>query len=155
MDAPPHPGSRCLSTALQISGERILRLGLGGIFIWFGLLKPLGLSPAEALIAQTVGWCCDPAWFVPLLGWWEVVIGVCLIDPNRWFGAASLTRVGVVLMMAQMSGTFLPLIILPDVTWRSPGVLTLEGQYIVKNLVLIGGALYLAGRTPHDDNAHR
>ena len=88
----------------------------------------------------------DPAWFIPVLGWWEVAIGICLIDPGRWIGMGRwMTRAGILLMFLQMPGTFLALVLLPDVSWQSAGVPTLEGQYIIKNLVLIGAALYLGG----------
>lgn len=132
---------------MRFFGEPVLRLGLGVVFIWFGLLKPLGVSPAAQLVADTVYWGVDPDWFIPVLGWWEVLIGVCLIDPGRRLGMGRwLTRVGILLMFLQMPGTFLPLVLLPDVTWQRAGVPTLEGQYIIKNLVLIGAALYLGGR---------
>ncbi len=53
-----------------------LRYSLAIIFVWFGLLKTLGSSPAQELVANTVYWFSS-AWFVPFLGWWEVLIGVC------------------------------------------------------------------------------
>ena len=136
-----------ISQVMRWLGDPVLRVGLGVVFVWFGLLKPLGVSPAAQLVADTVYWGVDPDWFIPFLGWWEVVIGVCLIDPGRWFGLGRrMTRIGILLMFLQMPGTFLPLVLLPDVTWQSFGVPTLEGQYIIKNLVLIGAALYLGGR---------
>jgi len=132
---------------MRALGDPVLRIGLGVVFIWFGVLKPLGVSPAADLVARTVYWGVDPAWFIPVLGWWEVAIGVCLIDPGRWLGMGRwMTRAGILLMFLQMPGTFLPLVLLPDVSWQSAGVPTLEGQYIIKNLVLIGAALYLGGR---------
>ena len=153
MDPTPTPGTLLdrldlhISRVMRAMGEPTLRLGPGGVFIWFGLLKPLGVSPAAEMVARTVYWGVDPAWFVPLLGWWEVVIGVCLLDPGRWLGLGKwMTRAGVLLMFLQMPGTFLPLVILPDVAWQRPFVPTMEGQYIIKNLVLIGAALYLGGR---------
>ncbi|MFG0283890.1 MAG: hypothetical protein ACF8R7_05665 [Phycisphaerales bacterium JB039] len=139
-------------------GEPTLRLGLGLVFIWFGILKPLGLSSANDLVARTVYWGVDPAWFIPVLGWWEVAIGVCLLDPGRWLGVGLgrwMTRAGVLLMLLQMPGTFLPLVMLPDVTWQRPLVPTLEGQYIIKNLVLIGAALLLGGRVRVEEGKPR
>jgi len=132
---------------MRFLGEPVLRIGLGVVFVWFGLLKPLGVSPAAQLVRDTVYWGIDPDWFIPVLGWWEVAIGVCLIDPGRLLGLGRwMTRAGILLMFLQMPGTFLPLVLLPDVTWQRPFVPTLEGQYIIKNLVLIGAALYLGGR---------
>jgi uncharacterized membrane protein YkgB len=119
-------------------GVRWLRCSLAIIFIWFGLLKPLGLSPADELVTRTVYWF-NPSWFVPLLGWWEVAIGVCLL-------MRPLARPGILLMFLQMPGTLLPLVILPEVCWvHAPYAPTLEGQYIIKNLVLISAALVVGG----------
>lgn len=132
---------------MRALGEPTLRIGLGVVFVWFGVLKPLGVSPAADLVARTVYWGVDPAWFIPVLGWWEVLIGICLIDPGKWFGLGRwMTRAGILLMFLQMPGTFLPLVVLPEVSWQRPLVPTLEGQYIIKNLVLIGAALYVGGR---------
>jgi uncharacterized membrane protein YkgB len=117
-------------------GMPFLRIGIGIIFIWFGLLKPLGLSPAAELLAKTVYWW-TPEIVVPALGWWEVAIGVTFLIPK-------LTRVALALLALQMPGTFLPLVLLPEVCFTVfPWGLTLEGQYIVKNLVIIGAALVI------------
>lgn len=119
-------------------GPTLLRLSLGVIFIWFGLLKPFGISPAEDLVARTVYWL-PPHVFVPLLGWWEVAIGICLL-------VRPMIRVAILLLLLQMPGTALPLVLLPDVCFtRIPYGLTLEGQYIIKNLVLISAALVIGG----------
>lgn len=132
-----------------------LRFGLGVVFIWFGLLKVFGVSPAADLIARTTDWAVNPSWFIPFLGWWEVVIGVCLLDPIRIFrGPAWLTRVGILLLALQMPGTFLPLVVVPSRCFDgSPVVLTTEGQYIIKNLVLIAAAMVL-GATVRSPGRH-
>ena len=138
---------RRITALMARTGEPTIRWGLGIVFIWFGILKPLGVSPAADLVARTVYWGVNPAWFIPLLGWWEVLIGLCLIDPGKHLGLGRWgTRLGIALLFLQMPGTFLPLVLLPDITWSQPFVPTLEGQYIIKNLVLIGAALYLGGR---------
>lgn len=117
-------------------GVRLLRYSIAVVFIWFGALKPLGVSPAADLVARTV-YVVDPSWFVPLLGWWEVAIGVCML----W---RPLIRASIALLALQMPGTFLPLVLLPDVCFtRVPWAPTLEGQYIIKNLVLISAALVI------------
>jgi len=116
-------------------GITFLRYSLGIIYIWFGILKPFGLSPAQELVENTVYWFDNPKTFVPILGWWEVVIGLTMcIKP--------LIRVSIFLLFIQMPGTFLPLILLPEVCFNNfPFGLTLEGQYIIKNLIIISAAL--------------
>lgn len=118
-------------------GLIILRLGLGIVFFWFGALKLVpGLSPAEELVRNTT-YFVDPDLFLPILAIWEMVIGLGLI-----FG--KFMRITLLLLFLQMAGTALPLVILPEAVWTFfPYGLTLEGQYIVKNLVLIGAALVL------------
>ena len=116
-----------------------LRISLGIIFIWFGALKPFGDSPAVDVITKTVYWF-DPDIFIPILGVWEMAIGLCLLY-------APFIRAGLFLLALQMPGTFLPLSILPEVCFIDiPFNLTLEGQYIVKNLVLIGAAIVVGSR---------
>ena len=120
-------------------GILLCRISLAIVFIWLGILKPFGVSAANELVTKTVYWF-NPAWFIPLLGWWEVLIGVCLLY-------RPLIRLGILLMMLQMAGTFLPLILLPDIVYgRHWYVLTLEGQYIVKNIVLISAAIVIGSQ---------
>ena len=120
-------------------GLVIMRVGLGVVFFWFGVLKLFpGLSPAEDLVRNTI-YFMDPDLFIPVLAIWEALIGLGLI-----FG--KYMRVTLLLLFMQMPGTALPLVLLPDVVWTHfPYGLTLEGQYIIKNLVLIGAGLVLGG----------
>ena len=129
-------------------GVTLLRYSLGIIYIWFGALKPLGLSPAQELVENTVYWFEDPKTFVPILGVWEIVIGITIcIKP--------LIRVALFLLFLQMPGTFLPLILFPDVCFTNfPFGLTLEGQYIVKNLIIISAAI-VVGSTVRKDISSR
>ena len=128
-----------LITFLNKVSMPALRISLGIIFIWFGVLKLFGNSPANDLITKTVYWF-NPDIFIPILGVWEALIGLCLLVP-------AFIRVGLFLLALQMPGTFLPLVLLPEVCFTSfPFDLTLEGQYIVKNLVLIGAAMAVGAR---------
>jgi uncharacterized membrane protein YkgB len=119
----------------------ILRLALGVVFIWFGALKFFpGLSPAEELVRNTI-YFFDPDFFLPILAAWEVLIGIGFLSG---FFTNKLQRLTILLLFMQMIGAALPLVLLPEVCWTNfPFVLTLEGQYIVKNLVIIGSALVL------------
>jgi uncharacterized membrane protein YkgB len=124
-------------------GHPALRVSLGIIFVWFGALKPLGLSPAEPLLLATVAWLpiLTPMGWLVAIGWWEVIIGIGFIFRRT-------TRIAVALLALQMGGTFLPLIMLPEVTFQPGGIpllLTMEGQYIIKNLLIISAAIVLGG----------
>lgn len=129
-------------------GVPALRLSLGVIFIWFGILKPLGISPAESLVLATVRWMpiFEPETWLSIIGWWEVLIGITFL-----FRVTN--RVAIALLFLQMVGTFLPLAILPEVTFQEGAIpfgLTVEGQYIIKNLVIIAAALVLGGTVRRD-----
>lgn len=116
----------------------IMRVGMGVVFIWFGALKIIGISPAAELVARTV-YFFPPDVFIPILGIWEVLIGASLLY-------RPLIRLGILLLFLQMPGTFLPIVLLPDLVFTVfPYGLTTEGQYIVKNLVIIGAALAIGG----------
>jgi uncharacterized membrane protein YkgB len=129
---------RTIALWMRTWGVFLLRMSLGIVFIWFGALKPLGLSPAAELVARTVYWA-DPAWFIPMLGIWEMAIGVGLI-------VRPLLRIAILLLFLQMPGTILPLFLLPEVTFTVPPYApTLEGQYIIKNVILISAAIVVGG----------
>ncbi|MEM7164558.1 MAG: DoxX family membrane protein [Planctomycetota bacterium] len=135
---------RAIASTMMRWGQPALRYSLAIVFVWFGLLKPLGLSPAENLVRETVSWMplFTPAVWVKIIGWWEVAIGLLFL----WNYT---TRIAIALLAGQMIGTFLPLIVLPEVAFQSDGfpfALTMEGQYIVKNLLIISAALVIGGR---------
>ncbi|WP_412070438.1 hypothetical protein [Rubrivirga sp. IMCC43871] len=127
-------------------GVRLLRVAIGLVFVWFGALKLVpGLSPAEALVKSTV-FFVDADAFYPILAVWEILIGgMLLVRP--------FARGALLLLALQMPGTFLPFVVLPAVCFSiwpftSPldvFALTLEGQYIVKNIVLIAAGLVVGG----------
>lgn len=119
-------------------GVPVLRVALGVVFVWFGGLKLIGSSPAAELVANTVFFLPAEV-FVPILGVWEVLIGLSFLY-------RPLIRVGILLLFLQMPGTFLPIVLLPEVVFTViPYGLTVEGQYIIKNLVIIGAALVIGG----------
>ena len=140
---------RLVVWAMDAFGIRFARLALGIVFIWFGALKMIGeLSPAYDLVAATIYWL-TPEIIIPLIGLWEVAIGVAFLFPP-------LTRLALLLLIPQMPATFLPLVLLPEVTFTVvPWGLTLEGQYIVKNLVIIACALIIGGTALRKDRSDR
>jgi len=122
--------------------QAVLRICLAIIFIWFGALKPLGMSPEEELIKNTVYWV-SPAWFIPILGWWEMAIGIGLLF-------RPLLRMALLLLILQIPGTMLPLVLLPEVCFTNfPFGVSLEGQYIIKNLFLVSAAFVIGGKVRH------
>lgn len=134
---------RAIASTMTRWGHPALRYSLALVFIWFGVLKPLGMSPAADLVKETVSWApfFSPEGWLAIIGWWEVAIGVFFL----W---GYTTRVAIALLAGQMVGTFLPLVVLPEVTFQSDGfpfALTMEGQYIVKNLLIISAALVIGG----------
>ena len=139
------PLDRRIAGWMQRNGLFVLRIALAIIFIWYGILKPFGMSPAAELVRKTV-YFVPPDLFIPILGWWEVAIGVGLLY-------RPLNRTAIFLLFLQMPGTLLPLVLLPDVCFTQiPWGLTLEGQYIVKNAVLIGAALVVGGTVRERDD---
>lgn len=120
-------------------GLTLLRISIGVIFVWFGVLKfwP-GLSPADQLATETIdllsfGLITEDLARV-LLAILETTIGLGLVS-------GKFMRATLLLLVFQMLGAATPLLLLPDVTWASMFVPTLEGQYILKNVVLVSAAL--------------
>ena len=119
---------------LSIYLDSYLRIALAVIYIWFGVLKPFGLSPADALARKTITFIPGTT-FVWILAFWEIAIGVLFLFKP-------LTRIAVVVFFLHCAGTFLPLALLPNDTFTHfPYAFTLEGQYIIKNLMSIGVVL--------------
>ena len=123
-------------------GIVLMQLALGLVFLWFGAIKLApGFSPAESLAGRTVevltlgAVAKDVA--VPLLGLVECAIGLGLLM-GIWL------RATLLLLFIQMLGTLTPLLLFPDETFtRFPYAPSLEGQYIIKNAVLIAGAIVI------------
>ncbi len=123
-------------------GVMIMRISLGVVFLWFGVLKFFpDLSPAEELAARTI----ETMTFgivqenvsLPILAGWETLIGLGLIS-------GKFMRVTLFLLFTQMIGTVMPVFLFPDeVFTRIPYAPTLEGQYIIKNLVLVSAGLVI------------
>ena len=124
------------------TNDYLVRIPLFVIFFWFGFLKIINLSPAQNLVIDTVYWMPffeAESWTI-IIGYWEVLIAILFLFKRT-------TLVAMVLLLLQMTGTFLPLIILPEVTFQNsnPFLPTLEGQYIIKNIIIITAALIIGG----------
>jgi uncharacterized membrane protein YkgB len=126
---------RSISSFLRRWSIPALRVSLGIVFIWFGALKVFDVTPVSDLVASTVYWF-DPGWVVPVLGVFEIVVGIGLV-----FRIALRAVLG--LFALQMVGTFLVLVLLPEVSFQdgNPLLLTVEGEFVVKNLVLLSAGM--------------
>jgi uncharacterized membrane protein YphA (DoxX/SURF4 family) len=128
---------RRVTDFMATHGLDLLRISLGIVFLWFGALKLIpGLSPAEEMIRETLPFL-PMNLFLPFLAIWEMAIGIGFIT-GRFM------RLTILLLLLQMPGAISPVILNPDAVFTQfPYGLTLEGQYIVKNLVLISAALVI------------
>ena len=124
------------------NGLNILRVSLGLVFIWFGMLKFFpGISAAEVIAGKTIYTLTfgivKPPVSLPFLAIWECTVGLGLIT-KRWMNLTLL------LLYFQMIGTFLPLVFFPHETFTtSVFIPTLLGQYIVKNIVLLSAGVVI------------
>ena len=128
----------------------VARFGLFVVFFWFGLLKVAGLSPAGPLVEQlferTIHFMSFDS-FIIFFGLYEMLIGVL-------FMIRGAERIVMPLLFVHMITTFMPLVLLPAVTWSQFAVPTLEGQYIIKNLVIIAAAMGIAAHLHPMKNHH-
>ena len=119
-----------------------LRIAVGVIFFWFGVLKFFpDLSPAQDLASRTIdkltGGFIPSHTSLPILAAWECAIGIGLLT-------GKFLRATLALLFLQMLGTITPVFFFPDETFtRFPYAPTLEGQYIIKNLIIIAAAIFL------------
>lgn len=152
-----HDVDRRITRWMAEYGLTLLRLSLGFVFLWFGFLKFFpGLSPATDLATRTIEalsfGLIGPDVSIYILAVWECLIGLGLII-GRYM------RVTLLLLFLQMLGTLTPIFLFPnEVFVHIPYAPTLEGQYIIKNAVLISagivlGATVRGGRLVADPDA--
>lgn len=121
--------------------EPALRVSLGVVFIWFGALKVFTISPVTALVHATLPWIAAGV-LLPTLGWIEMLLGAMVLSGR-------LRRLTLVVLAGHLTGTFLTFLIAPRymIMNGDPLLLTSDGEFVVKNLVLISAALVLLSRT--------
>lgn len=131
-----------ITTWMARYGIVLLRVSLGIVFLWFGVLKFFpGLSPAQDLATRTIEilsfGLIPPEISIIILAAWETIIGLGLI-----FGV--FMRATLALLFLQMAGTVTPILFFPnEVFSQIPFAPTLEGQYIIKNVVLISAGIVI------------
>lgn len=138
---------------LRVTSVPAARIALFVVFFWFGILKIIGTSPANPmvsdLLAHTLPFMTFDT-FIFYFAIYEMVIGIVFLIPR-------LERLAIALLLPHMIMTCLPLILLPAMTWQAFLTPTLEGQYIIKNLVIIAAAIAVAAHvTPmsHEKHGH-
>jgi uncharacterized membrane protein YkgB len=140
LPVPLDPIDERITAWMARRGVLLTRMALGIVFLWFGAIKFVPeWSPAADLATRTITSLSYglvlPSVSLPLLAAWESAIGLGLLS-GRYL------RTTLLLLFVQMPGTMMPLFLFPDETFRAfPYAPTLEGQYIIKNLVLIGAAI--------------
>jgi putative oxidoreductase len=146
--------SRRLDGLLRRAVPLLLRGSLGLTFAWFGALKLAGQPTLPASLIAAITPFADPDLSVPLVGAFEVTLGAGLL-------LGRFMRVFLAGVALQLSGTFLVLVLRPDVAFvdGNPLLLSVEGEYVVKNLVLLAAtaalALHTLGPRPDATTAHR
>lgn len=130
-------------------GITLLRWALAIVYLWFGGLKLINASPASELVVRTVFWL-PPRASVLFIGGWEVLIGLGLL-----FTHPLVLRITLFLLWLQLAGTFQVFILLPQAAFQGGNPLfpTLEGQYAMKNLVLITSGLVIGSTVRHANRA--
>lgn len=120
-------------------GISILRIALGVVFVWFGALKVLGVSPVVDLLRDTYSFFPQEP-LILILGWIEVMIGVCLIF--KLF-----LRSVLALLWIQMAGTFFTFFLNPPLFFSHGNILLLTqtGEFVVKNIVFIASGIVIGG----------
>jgi putative oxidoreductase len=144
------PGAALVDRAVEVN-RRVapiaLRLSLAVVFVWFGALKILGVSPVRELLAATLPFIPANV-VVPALGGVEVVLGLAV-------ASGVFRRMTLLVLVGHLAGTFLTFVTATSLMFQNgnPLTLTSNGEFVVKNLILISAALVLIGtyspRTGH------
>ena len=126
----------------NILNNHFLAISIGVVYLWFGILKFFPeLSPAEELAQKTISiltFNLIPSKLsIILLAIWESLVGLFLIL-NIW------RPITIIIALIHMVFTFTPLFFFPDLGFVNvPYQFTLIGQYIFKNIIIIGALLTL------------
>lgn len=111
------------------------------VYFWFGALKVVDMSPASPLVQQlfekTMPFMAFGT-FLVLFGLYECLIGILFLIRGA-------EKPAVILLILHMITTVMPLFVIPVATWSAFLVPTLEGQYIIKNILIISVAATVFG----------
>lgn len=130
---------------MRKNGDAMLRISIGIVFFWFGVLKFFpGASPAQDLAIRTIDLLTfgllPASLIINMLALWEVLIGL-------GFMTGKYLKTTLLLLFAQMLGTFTPVFLFPaEVFTAIPYAPTLEGQYIIKNIVIVSAGFVIGAK---------
>lgn len=130
-----------LDRVRQIS-PTLLRVAVATIFVWFGALKVAGVQTMTAGLISAALPFVDPDLSVPVIGGFEVVLGLAILVGRRLPLILAVTA-------GHLAATFMVLVVAPEVAFRdgNPLMLTVEGEFVLKNLVLLASVVALLGLT--------
>ncbi len=130
---------RFLITEMHQWGIPLLRTALGIVYLWFGVLKLIGQTPVTDLISQTYTFFPTQE-FIMVLGVWEILIGAGLL-------CKKFLRITLGLLWLQMLGTFVSIVLSPSLFYNDSNILllTMQGEFIIKNIVLTASGLVIGG----------
>jgi uncharacterized membrane protein YkgB len=118
------------------------RLAIFTVYFWFGALKLINLSPAgplvQSLFVKTISFMPFSTFYM-LFAVFEMAIGIIFL-------IRGLERFAILLLCIHIATTIMPLFLLPQATWQSFLVPTLEGQYIIKNILIVAAAVTIASK---------
>ncbi len=118
----------------------LARVAIFTVYFWFGILKLFNYSPAnplvDALLRQTLPFITFDV-FIMILGVYEILIAIVFLIPG-------LERIALPLLVPHLFVTTAPLFLLREITWQAPLIPTIEGQYIIKNILIVATAVGIA-----------
>ncbi len=132
-----------VNEALQRIVLPLSRISIFIIYFWFGSLKLFDSSPAnplvESLLHSTLPFVSFNQ-FIIFLGIWEMVIGILFLIPK-------LKKIAFIILILHMGTTIMPLFLLPSIAWKNFMIPTLEGQYMIKNIIIFALAVNIVTQT--------
>ncbi len=117
----------------------LARFSIFIVYAWFGILKVVGQSPASPLVSdlleKTLPFMSFST-FIVIFGLYEVLIGILFLIPK-------LRYIAVALLIPHLIMTTGPILLLPAIAWSGWFIPTLEGQYIIKNILIVALAIHI------------
>lgn len=130
----------------------LARTAIFVVYFWFGFLKLIGVSPAaplvQALFEKTINFMPFATFYV-FFSFFEIAIGILFL-------VRGLERLAIFLIGLHLITTILPLVFLPHIAWQAFLVPTLEGQYIIKNVLIAASAIVIGSKlVPISSDGHK